>query len=82
MTTKVIYENEYYEVHLLPDRKKPYGLFNREHGVYEAFEPNKPQILVYAEQFNHMLKTEFHKTLITADEADFDFSGVPTTGAH
>lgn len=81
MTFKVIYENEYYEIHLFTDRKKPYGLFNKEHGVYEAYEHNKPQILVYAEQFNHMLKTEFHKTISGSDDM-FDFSGVPTTGGH
>jgi len=77
----VIYDTEYYEVHLLPDRKKPYGLFNKEHGVYEAFEQNKPQILVYAEQFNHMLKTDFHKSVAAPDEP-FDFGHVPTGSSH
>lgn len=84
MTSKVIYENEYYEVHVVPeDTETPYHLVSKEFGVVESKETNRPQVLVYAEQFNQMLKTEFHKKVVSQvdpyQEA-FDFSSVPTHG--
>lgn len=78
----VIYQNEHYEVHLVrSDEEGPYQLVSKEHGIVEAKESNLPQILVYAEQFNHMLKIDFHKKVVNQLDMDYNpFNFTTPTG--